>query len=63
MMVVLHADWVFEGDITPLHFITSGATREQCFENLEILVKRSPQYPNLRVENLRIEGTPDVDSR
>lgn len=56
-MVVLHADWVFEGDIEPLHFMSGGATEAQVMENLELSVKRSPQYPHIRVENLRIERT------
>jgi len=53
-MVMLHCDWVFEGNVEPLHFMTSGATEEQCMENFETSLKRSPQYPNIRVENLRI---------
>lgn len=62
-MVILHADWVFEGDITPLHFMSSGATEEQCLGNLETAVKNSPQYPNIRVENVRIEGTNHAEPR
>lgn len=56
-MVLLHCDWVFEGDIEPLHFMTRGTTKEQCMENFETLLKRSPQFPNIRVENLQIERT------
>lgn len=62
-MVLLHADWIFEGDIEPLHFMASGATKQQCLENLELAVKHSPQYPNIRVENVRIEGTEDAKPR
>jgi hypothetical protein len=62
-MVMLHADWVFEGDIEPLHFMTSGATEEQCMENFETTLARSPQYPHIRVENLRIERTDHAEAR
>lgn len=62
-MVMLHCDWTFEGDIKPLHFMASGATEQQCMENMEISLKRSPQYPNIRVENLRIERTDHAELR
>lgn len=62
-MMVLYADWIFEGDIEPLRFITSGTTEEQCMENFEITLKRSPQFPNIRVENLRIVRTTHAELR